>query len=260
MFHRIGYARLSKRLKIRNLSVRKRLLMLACFVVFVGCGVVLTRSLATTHSSSHQQQAANSFAGLPLTSHTLIAYPRPAHKFREISEIVNRSSEILIGIPVAKKSRQSSGPNSMILTDYDVKVLETIKGDQHPGRTISLQVPGGSVVLADGTVAETAMPQFWQSPQLANAYIFFLKRKKDAPAELIGGPQGLFAISPWPQTFSVAQPPDVSAGRVIAPQAPDSKEMMTKYNGKSVASFVGEIKRLTGNGVLRPNPKTVTRR
>jgi hypothetical protein len=133
----------------------------------------------------------------------------------------------------------------MILTDYDVKVLQTITGDKHKGRTITLEVPGGSVALTDGTVAEMRMPDFWKNPEIGKAYIFFLSKRKNSPSKLVGGPQGLFQITPWPDSFALASPPDTSTGRVIVPQVLDSDELVKNYNGKDVGAFLQEVKRLT---------------
>jgi len=175
-------------------------------------------------------------------NHSRLAVPISVQKFRQLSELCDYSPEIVVGVVVSKSSREEA--NSMVLTDYDVAVLETLKGDRHKGRTLTLQVPGGSATSSDGTVNELRMPDFWANPELGQAYVFFLKKKNSFPSQLVGGPQGLFRISPWPEAFSLTSPPDVSAGRVIIPEALESNDSLQRLNRMPVAAFLAEIKKV----------------
>jgi hypothetical protein len=237
--------------------MRKNLVLLVILVALASFTVMgtLSRVNHAIRKDAREYEIASSVLRKPVTdlpgTHISLAYPRPGHRFRLIKDLFDRSSEVVVGIPVAKNSRQSPGPNSMILTDYDVKVLQTITGDKHNGRTIALEVPGGSVTLPDGTVAEMRMPDFWKNPEIGRAYIFFLSKKRNSPSKLVGGPQGLFQITPWPESVSLANLPDISTGRVVVPQVLDSDELVKNYNQKDVGSFLQEIKRMTKPHVLQ---------
>src|SRR5689334_3904276 len=65
-------------------------------------------------------------------NHSRLAVPISVQKFRQLSELCDYSPEIVVGVVVSKSSREEA--NSMVLTDYDVAVLETLKGDRHKGR------------------------------------------------------------------------------------------------------------------------------
>jgi hypothetical protein len=215
----------------------KKLIILAVAILIITSGA--SYGLIKTFSPS--QVAATSGAA---TSSGFMAYPLPMRRYRELKDLVDQSSEIVVGVPFTKSSSRSAPGDRMIVTDYEVQVLQTIKGDRHRGRTIILRVPGGLMLSADGTIAEVRMPDYWKNPDVGKAYVFFLRKKKDSPSKLVGGPQGLFQITPWPDSFSLASPPDISTGRVIIPQVLDSDELMKNYNGKDVAVFLSEIKQM----------------
>jgi hypothetical protein len=107
-------------------------------------------------------------------------------------------------------------------------------------------MPGGLIALGDKTATEVRMPEFWKEPEIGQCYIFFTTRKKNAPSQIVGGPQGFFQISPWPDSFSLTNPPNLANGRIIVPQTLDSDELTKNNNGKMVSAFVSELKLIVG--------------
>jgi hypothetical protein len=134
----------------------------------------------------------------------------------------------------------------MIFTDYEVQVLETLKGNSRKNSSIMLRVPGGSMSFDDGTTTEVALPGFWKNPKFGKGYVFFTTKRQSAPSRLVGGPQGLFEISPWDESFYRVSLPELSAGRIIIPQVREVDELMKNYENKDAAAFLAEIKQLTG--------------
>jgi len=79
-----------------------------------------------------------------------------------------------------------------ILTEYEIVVQDTIKGDVIPGSVIIVNLPGGRVDFEDGTSAELKTPNF-EHVKPGNTYTLFLTEVEKSPGQftLSGGPQGL---------------------------------------------------------------------
>lgn len=215
--------------------MKKSILLFITFLVIGGASYAFIRSSRAAHSMAALTQG---------PSLSTMFYPTNISRFRDLRHLVARSPEIVVGVPVSKSSSSASAGNQMIYTDYEVRVLLTLKGDRHPGRIITLRVPGGATTLDSGKTKEVRAPDFWKNPEVGKAYVFFTRKKRDTPSQLVGGPQGLFQISPWSDSFDLSSPPDISSGRTIVPQALDSDELMRKYNGRSAALFLGEIRKI----------------
>jgi hypothetical protein len=228
-------------MKLRNVAL---LAIIVASTSYASYGVMRSwsRQQGGAGGRGYRAAAAAGALGGARGAHGFIAYPRPVHRFRDLRELFDQSTEVVVGVPVSKSSRLSGDAGSMVLTDYEVQVLETFKGDRHKGRSITLEVPGGSVAAADGSINEVRMPDFWKNPEVGKGYVFFLKKRKDSPSLLVGGPQGSFEITPWAGATSQANRADVYAGRVVIPQVRESDELTKAYSGKGAADFIGEIR------------------
>src|SRR5205807_7324731 len=103
----------------------------------------------------------------------LMAFPIRTPRLEELRDLVDHSPEIVIGVPVAKRTQRSSTADRMVFTDFEVQVLQTLKGDRHKGRIVTLRVPGGSALLDNGSAAEITVPAFCKNPEIGKAYVFF---------------------------------------------------------------------------------------
>jgi len=204
---------------------------------------------------SQQNQA----GALPLRR-SVMAFPRSLPKYHDLKDLVAHSTEIFAGVAVAKTPRLTGAQDSMIFTDWEIRVLEPIEGDQHRNRRTVVEFPGGLSVAGDGTANEVRAPDFWKQPEIGKSYVFFVTRRKNAPSQLVGGPQGLFQISPWPDSFSLSAPPNIAEGRSIVPQALDSDELMKNNNGKKVSDFLSQVKLMVGPRVRRLRNNNTTGR
>ena len=176
----------------------------------------------------------------------LRADPSAQHRFDTLEGLVERSPEIVVGVPIGKSSYRRSPEDRMIFTDYEVQVLENLKGDQHKDRKLTLRVPGGLMALKDGKTVEVTMPDFWKNPEIGKGYIFFLTRRKDSPSVLVGGPQGAFEISPWPESLSMTSVSEILKGRAVIPQVRESDEIMKNYKGRDAGDVIDQIKQIVG--------------
>jgi hypothetical protein len=178
------------------------------------------------------------------------AYPGQRKRYDRVDELARDSSAVVVGVPLFKVGHKQKETDRLVLTYYQVQVLDVLKGAAEKGKRISLRVPGGTARLKDGSLAEMTMPEFWRNPEVGKAYVFFLKEGrgangKVAPFDLTGGPQGLFAISPWevadPESIPVGYDPDFSTDRVVVPQVRPADELMKNYRDMPVAAFIQAV-------------------
>jgi hypothetical protein len=182
---------------------------------------------------------------------TFVAYPVPQRRYDRVEQLTAESSAVVVGIPVQQVGYQRKKNDRLVLTYYQVQVLEVLKGNLQKGKKISLRVPGGYALAQDGSSFETKMPAFWKNPTVGRGYVFFIKESKGkagktAPYTLMGGPQGSFEIAPWPSTYSFAQPQDFADGRTIVPQVRPSDSLMKNYGGMNVNTFLQLVRRAGG--------------
>jgi hypothetical protein len=180
-----------------------------------------------------------------------VAYPVPQRRYDRIEQLAAESSAVVVGIPVQQVGYQRKKNARLVMTYYQVQVLEVLKGNVQKGKKISLRVPGGYALAQDGSSFETRMPDFWKNPSVGRGYVFFIKESKGkagkvAPYTLMGGPQGSFEISPWPSSYSFTQTPDFATGRTIVPQVRPSDSLMKNYGGMNVNTFLQLVRRAGG--------------
>jgi len=205
----------------------------------------LSTPAALTGAGSRAVPQAQNGAGAPAPGVKYIAHAAPGKWYRQLSELVGDSSEIVIGIPILEKAYHPRAVKSMVFTYYQVQILDSLKGNLRKGTRLSLSVPGGQAVSEDGTSVEVAMPDDWNNPAVGQAYVFFLKRTH-GPYQLVGGPQGLFAISPWPENFSMKKLSDVVTGKTVIPQVNAAHKFTRVHKNQSVASFLQQIRQIEG--------------
>lgn len=180
-----------------------------------------------------------------------VAYPDRQQRYDRVDELTRDSSTVVVGIPLFKVGHKQHDADRLVLTYYQVKVLDVLKGSVEKGKRISLRAAGGTARLKDGTVAELTMPDFWRNPEVGKAYVFFLKEGRAAggraaPFDLTGGPQGLFAISPWadsdPESYPTDYDPDFTTDRVVVPQVRPADKLMKNYRDVPVATFLEAVR------------------
>ena len=182
-----------------------------------------------------------------------VAYPKPQKRYDRVDQLVADSSAIIVGIPLQAVGYKRSPLDRLVLTYYQVQVLEVLKGNVQKGKKVSLRVPGGYALSNDGSSIETVMPGFWKNPEVGKGYVLFLKENKGqngkaSPYNLLGGPQGTFAITPWPASFPMTKTFDFSTGRVVVPQVRQSDALMRGNNGVALNAFLETI-RLSAGGL-----------
>jgi hypothetical protein len=146
--------------------------------------------------------------------------------------LTKNSALVIIGTPTKQLAGRLTPDGQVILTDYEVKVQETIKGGIEPGRTITVSLVGGRVVFEDGTSAELKTPSF-EHMKTGGTYTLFLTESVSADTPpggytLTGGPQGLVEI--------VENTRVKSHGRATDPIAQESKD-------KDKDTFLKEVRK-----------------
>lgn len=204
-------------------------------------------------TSAQTRPGSSSVGPAPGTSNhkQFAAYPKPQKRYDRIDQLVSDSSAIIVGIPLQAVGYKRSPLDRLVLTYYQIQVLEVLKGNVQKGKKLSLRVPGGYAMSNDGSSLETVMPVFWKNPAVGTGYVFFLKENKGqngkaAPYNLLGGPQGSFEISPWPASFPMTKTFDFSTGRIVVPQVRSSDALMRSYKGVTVNAFLQSIRLSAG--------------
>ena len=157
---------------------------------------------------------------------TVHGQPRNLKRYDELKPLVKASGAVIVGTVQSKVSRLLEPAETVIVTDYQVDVVEVWNGAVAPGQTIDVREPGGRVDFEDGTFAEVLMPEIWNAPEIGESYIFFLKNIAEEKFSLNGGPQGLFKIN----------------GDVITPEGQKQDKLMQTYHGKNRAAFFKEVR------------------
>ena len=111
-----------------------------------------------------------------------------------LETLTKSSAAVVIGIPERSKGQLDSN-GEMIVTQFDVRVKETIKGTHAENSVVKVALLGGRVDFEDGTSAELRTPDF--EPMLeGRKYLLFLYANRNGSDVylLTGGPQGLFEL------------------------------------------------------------------
>lgn len=146
-----------------------------------------------------------------------------------LAKMVATSASIVFATPDSNVCRLSDD-GKVVRTFYRVRVDEVLKGQLQPGRSITVSLPGGKVGFPDGSTAE--VQTLWFRKMINHKrYLLFLTGNPNAESYVTtGGPQGVFEV-----------PAD---GSGVVSHSGLSNDVMRQYGGKSVQSFVNEIKQV----------------
>lgn len=153
--------------------------------------------------------------------------PVETTKYDDVESLAKASALLVTGIVQQQKSSVPSTNERLIVTGHQLLVQEVLKGQVKTGDIITVETLGGSVQFEDGSVAEMKAPEVFKDPEMGKSYVFFLRPHKSA-YRLVGGPQGLFEITP--------------RGR-IRPQVPAEDLLMLKYDKKNLQEFLDVIRK-----------------
>jgi hypothetical protein len=112
----------------------------------------------------------------------------------DLETLTKNSAAVVIGVPESSKGQLNSN-GEMIMTQFEVRVKETIKGTLAENSVVKVALPGGKVEFDDGTSAELVTPKFERMIE-GRKYLLFLYTDSNGSDVylLTGGPQGLFEL------------------------------------------------------------------
>lgn len=111
-----------------------------------------------------------------------------------LETLTKSSAAVVIGVPERSKGQLDSN-GEMIVTQFDVRVKETIKGTHAENSVIKVALLGGRVDFEDGTSAELRTPDFEPMLEGRNYLLFLYANRNGSDVYLLtGGPQGLFEL------------------------------------------------------------------
>jgi hypothetical protein len=120
-----------------------------------------------------------------------------------LRELASLSQVIVIGSATSAICRVAAGGRG-IVTDFQVSVDSVLKGDRAiSGMTIS--VPGGKAVFADGSTSEVRTPGFLR-PQIGSRLVWFVRREsagEQARFVPVHGPLGIYDLEAPTRTFVI---------------------------------------------------------
>ena len=158
-------------------------------------------------------------------TYTVVMSPHWDAVFADVESLTSHSDAVIVGIPNKGTAHVSSQGDS-IFTDYEVTVLQVLKGNPRQDSMI-VSALGGLVRFEDGTTAEVVTPDF--KIEIGKSYVFFLANENVTTGSfrITGGPQGVFELS--------------ADGSGILPKGRKIDHVVQKYKGKRLDSFLQEI-------------------
>ncbi len=160
------------------------------------------------------------------------AQPKPMQRYNDANSIAKASTGIILGTVDSSHTQLLPPAEKFIVTEYQIRLTDVLKGDFQTDQLITLRLPGGSVQFEDGTAAEVKMPDFWKRPELGKSYVFFIDKRHAGHFVLRGGPQGMFEVTP---------------GGKVKPQVREEDQLMQNYNDKDAHAFLNEIRQALTN-------------
>ena len=157
-----------------------------------------------------------------------IIYPRLT-KYSHVKELCRDSTSIVLAVVESSSSRLLPSRRKFVVTDYEIAIRSSLKGDLKRGDNVTITMPGGSVQVDNQHSMELTRPQFWKSPEIGTTYVFFLVPYSNSSFGLTGGPQGMFAIS---------------ANKRIVPQALKQDSLVRDNRNKELTVFFKELKEI----------------
>jgi hypothetical protein len=114
----------------------------------------------------------------------------------DVEGLTKNSAAVVVGVAGRNLGGHLTSSGLAIVTDYEVVIQDTIKGDAVVGSTIVVSMVGGRVDFPNGTSAELRTPKF-EHVRNGGSYTFFLADVEKSPGKftLTGGPQGLVELA-----------------------------------------------------------------
>jgi hypothetical protein len=214
--------------------MKKHILFAALIAVALSLAVIVFAKNSTRQGGTPQPAPAGNAISLREKArrdrqHVVFANPNGVKRFKNVDMLVQDSTLIITGTIERQASRFSSPEERSIITDFQVRVENVLKGDAAHGEYLTVREPGGRMQFEDGSSAEVRMPDFWESPAVGKRYTLFLKQKGSVYL-LFGGPQGLF---------------EISHADTVIPQVSAEDTLTKQYNGKRSADFLEEVQQAT---------------
>lgn len=144
----------------------------------------------------------------------------------DIEGLTKNSYAIVIGTPLTHSSRLTADGES-IVTEYELRVDETVKGNLYQTQTTKVEIPGGKVVFEDGSTAEIE-PADLLPMEKGKTYLLFLRTIASSPNSfaLTGQGQGLF---------------EVTSEKRVKPHG-NKADLVQKHGGQQVPNFLQLIR------------------
>jgi hypothetical protein len=112
----------------------------------------------------------------------------------DLETLTKSSAAVVIGIPESSKGRLDS-EGQMIVTEFDVRVKETIKGTHAESSVVKVALLSGRVDFEDGTSAELRTRDFEPMVEGKKYLMFLYANRNGSDVYLVTcGPQGLFEL------------------------------------------------------------------
>jgi hypothetical protein len=149
-----------------------------------------------------------------------------------LESLTKSSAAVVIGIPERSRGRLEANGET-IVTEFDVRVKETIKGIQAENSIVKVALLGGRVDFEDGTSAELRTRDF--EPMLeGRTYLLFLYADTNGSDVylLTGGPQGLFELKGQAGIKAYARPNDPAVKEVQNLSEDGLREKVKDYGHK----------------------------
>ncbi len=180
------------------------------FILFLFAAVTLLFAVRSTRVKSQSQNPPDGDEGKKLAEAIKRGGYREAAKIKghyvgttdanwdwasfNLEALTKGSVAVVIGVPESSKGQLN--PNGeMIMTQFDVRVKETIKGTLAEGSVFKVALPGGRVDFEDGTSAEILTPDFERMLEGRKYLLFLYANRNGSDVYLLtGGPQGLFEL------------------------------------------------------------------
>jgi len=144
----------------------------------------------------------------------------------DLESLTKYSAAIIVGTPEGSASRLSDD-GEVITTEYKVKVKESLKGALTSDQLVTISLPGGKVVFADGTSATINTPDI-EGMVEGRTYVFFLSPHATplGALTLTADGQGLFELS--------------GDGQGVKRHG-DKVDSVQKHKGETIEAFRREI-------------------
>jgi len=158
--------------------------------------------------------------------------------------LTKNSADVVVGVAGRSLGGHLTESGLAIVTDYEVVVQDTIKGDVTPGSTIVVSLLGGRVDFEGGISAELITPKF-EHVKAGNSYTLFLTEVEKSPGKftLTGGPQGLV---------------ELASDGTVKSHGRESDPIAKQANEKSRESFLKDVRESSENGPRKESAAAIS--